>query len=64
MTTDSNSSVAFYCPVHQIRFHATPAEVIQCDQASHAVGYGFPYEHLWTFCCACATFAPHEPSGH
>jgi formylglycine-generating enzyme required for sulfatase activity len=64
MTTDTNSPAAFYCPVHQIRFHATPAEVIQCDQASHAVGYGFPHGHLWTFCCACSTFAPHEPSGH
>lgn len=64
MTTDANSSAAFYCPVHQVRFHATPAAVIECDQASHAVGYGFPNESLWTYCCSCATFSPHEPAGH
>ena len=64
MTTVGNSSAAFYCPVHQVRFHAAPAEVIECDQASHAVGYGFPNESLWTYCCACATFSPHEPAGH
>jgi formylglycine-generating enzyme required for sulfatase activity len=64
MTTDANSSAAFYCPVHQVRFHATRAEVIECDQASHAVGYGFPHGSLWTYCCACATFSPHEPAGH
>jgi formylglycine-generating enzyme required for sulfatase activity len=63
MTTDTNSP-AFYCPVHQVRFHATPAEVIQCDQASHAIGYGFPYEFVWTYCCACATFSPHDTAGH
>jgi len=64
MINDGNSSVAFYCPVHQVRFHAAPAEVIECDQASHAVGYGFPHESLWTYCCACATFSPHDPAGH
>ena len=64
MTTDANSSAAFYCPVHQVRFQATRAEVIECDQASHAVGYGFPNEFLWTYCCACATFSPHETTGH
>lgn len=64
MTTDANSSAAFYCPVHQVRFHATPAEVIECDQASHAVGYGFPHDSVWTFCCACATFSPHDVAGH
>jgi formylglycine-generating enzyme required for sulfatase activity len=63
MTTDV-SSAAFYCPLHQVRFHATPAEVIKCDQTSHAVGYGFPDKSLWTYCCACATFSPHEPTGH
>lgn len=64
MITEANSSAAFYCPVHQVRFHATRAEVIECDQASHAVGYGFPNEFLWTYCCGCATFSPHEPAGH
>ena len=64
MVTDANTPAAFYCPVHQVRFHATPGEVIQCDQASHAIGYGFPHEHLWTFCCACATFSPYGPPGH
>ena len=64
MITDANNSAAFYCPVHQVRFHATPAEVIECDQASHAVGYGFPYNSPWTYCCACATFSPKEPTGH
>ena len=64
MTTDANSSAAFYCPVHQVRFHAVAAETIQCDQAAHAVGYGFPNELLWTFCCACATFSPYEPTNH
>ena len=59
MSTDANRSAAFYCPVHQIRFHATAAEVIECDQASHAIGYGFPAGSLWTYCCACATFSPH-----
>ena len=63
MTTEGHSSAAFYCPVHQVRFHATAAEVIECDQASHTVGYGFPYDSLWTYCCACATFSPHEPAG-
>ena len=64
MTTDVNSAAAFYCPVHQVRFHATPAEVIECDQASHAIGYGFPYDDVWTYCCACATFSPHDTAGH
>lgn len=63
MTTDANRSAAFYCPVHQVRFHATAAEVIECDQASHAIGYGFPHGALWTYCCACATFSPHEVAG-
>lgn len=64
MTTDGNSLAAFYCPVHQVRFHAAPAEAIECDQASHAVGYGFPNGSVWTYCCACATFSPLEPAGH
>ena len=64
MTADANSSAAFYCPLHQVRFHATRAEVIECDQASHAVGYGFPNDSLWAYCSACATFSPHEPAGH
>lgn len=63
MTTDANSSAAFYCPVHQVRFHAIPAEVVECEQASHAVGYGFPYDDVWTYCCACATFSPHDIAG-
>lgn len=63
MTTDGKSA-AFYCPVHQVRFHAAPEEAIKCEQASHAVGYGFPHDSLWTYCCACATFSPHEPTGH
>ena len=60
MATDANSLVAFYCPVHRVRFHATPAEVIECDQSAHVVGYGFPYDDAWTYCCACATFSPHD----
>ena len=64
MTTDANSPAAFYCPVHQVRFHAMPAEVIECDQASHAAGYGFPHESLWTYCCACATFSQYDPASH
>jgi formylglycine-generating enzyme required for sulfatase activity len=64
MTTDANSSAAFYCPVHQVRFHAIAAEVIECDQASHAVGYGFPYDNVWTYCCACSTFSPHDIASH
>lgn len=64
MTTDANRSAAFYCPVHQVRFHATPAGAIECDQGSHTVGYGFPNEFLWTYCCACGTFSPHESAGH
>lgn len=64
MTTDANRSAAFYCPLHQVRFNAIPAEVVQCDQGSHAVGYGFPQESLWTYCCACATFSPHELASH
>jgi formylglycine-generating enzyme required for sulfatase activity len=64
MTTDANSSAAFYCPVHQVRFQATPAEVIECEQAPHAVGYGFPYNDVWTYCCACATFSPHDIAGN
>lgn len=63
MTTDANRLAAFYCPVHQVRFHATPAGAIECDQASHTVGYGFPSEFVWTYCCACATFSPYEPAG-
>lgn len=64
MTTDVKSSAAFYCPMHQVRFHAALEEVIKCEQSSHAVGYGFPYKSLWTYCCACATFSPHELTGH
>src|SRR5688572_17478675 len=64
MTTDANSPAAFYCPVHQVRFHTTPAEVIECEQASHAVGYGFPYDNMWTYCCACATFSPHDTASY
>jgi formylglycine-generating enzyme required for sulfatase activity len=64
MTTDANSSVAFYCPVHQVRFHAIPAEVIECEQAPHSVGYGFPYDDVWIYCCACATFSPHDITGN
>ena len=64
MTTDANSSAAFYCPVHQVRFHATRAEVIECEQASHAVGYGFPHDNMWAYCCACATFSPYDTASH
>lgn len=64
MTTDANSLAAFYCPVHQVRFQATPAEVVECDHAPHAVGYGFPYDDVWTYCCACATFSPHDIAGN
>jgi hypothetical protein len=64
MTTEANRVAAFYCPVHQVRFHAIPAGVTECDQASHTVGYGFPNEFVWTYCCACATFSPHAPAGH
>jgi formylglycine-generating enzyme required for sulfatase activity len=64
MSTDPNRSAAFYCPVHQVRFHATPEDVIQCERASHAIGYGFPHKSPWTFCCACSTFVPYDIASH
>ena len=61
MPTDSHRNTAFYCPVHQIRFHTVAGEVIECDRSPHALGSGFPAESPWTYCCDCATFAPYEP---
>ena len=61
MSTDSHSYTAFYCPVHQIRFHTTAREVIECDQNPHALGAGFPGLSPWSYCCDCATFSPYEP---
>lgn len=64
MAAEANRSAAFYCSAHQVRFHAFPAEVIQCDQGSHTLASGFPNESLWTYCCACATFSAYEPAVH
>jgi hypothetical protein len=61
MLTEAHSNTAFYCPVHQIRFHTTAGEVIECDQNLHALGAGFPSQSPWTYCCDCATFSPYEP---
>lgn len=61
MTQASHSNTAFYCPVHQIRFHTAPTDVIACDRSPHALGSGFPKESCWTYCCDCATFSPYEP---
>jgi len=61
MSTETHSNTAFYCPVHQIRFHTTAGEVIECDQSPHALGGGFPGQSPWTYCCDCATFSPYEP---
>ena len=63
MTGDANHR-AFYCPVHQVRFHANGDEAIQCDQSSHAIGYGFPHNAPWTYCCDCATFWPSQSASH
>jgi formylglycine-generating enzyme required for sulfatase activity len=61
MTDASHTNAAFYCPVHQIRFHTAVVEVIQCDRNAHALGAGFPHQSWWTYCCDCATFSPYEP---
>lgn len=61
MQNDSHSSIAFYCPLHQIRFHTVAGDVIECDRSPHALGSGFPRESPWTYCCDCATFSPYEP---
>lgn len=63
MTTDA-SQHAFYCPVHQVRFHANGDAAIQCEHSSHAIGYGFPHESAWTYCCDCGTFWPSESVNH
>lgn len=61
MSDASHNNVAFYCPVHQIRFHTTANEVIQCERSGHTLGSGFPYQSWWMYCCDCATFAPYAP---
>lgn len=61
MSTEAHSNTAFYCPVHQIRFHTAASEVIECDRSPHALGSGFPGQSPWTYCCDCATFSPYEP---
>src|SRR5215213_1028335 len=61
MPSDSHSNVAFYCPLHQVRFHTAAREVIECDRSHHALGTGFPGISPWTYCCDCATFSPYEP---
>jgi formylglycine-generating enzyme required for sulfatase activity len=61
MSTEAHSNTAFYCPVHQIRFHTVSGEVIECDRSPHALGSGFPGQSPWTYCCDCATFSPYEP---
>src|ERR1051325_5018576 len=61
MSTEAHSNTAFYCPVHQIRFHTTAGEVIECDRIPHALGGGFPGQSPWTYCCDCATFSPYDP---
>jgi formylglycine-generating enzyme required for sulfatase activity len=61
MTDASHTNAAFYCPVHQVRFHTAVGEIIQCDRNAHALGTGFPRESWWTYCCDCATFSPYEP---
>jgi iron(II)-dependent oxidoreductase len=63
MTGDANHR-AFYCPVHRVRFHANGDAAIQCEQSSHAIGFGFPDQSAWTYCCDCATFWPTESSSH
>lgn len=55
MTTDAIEH-AFYCPVHQVRFVANGESAIKCEHSSHAIGYGFPHESTWTYCCDCGTF--------
>src|ERR1041385_1629975 len=54
-------NLAFYCPVHQVRFHAAANEVIQCERNAHTLGSGFPHQSWWMYCCDCATFAPYAP---
>jgi formylglycine-generating enzyme required for sulfatase activity len=61
MSSQAHSNIAFYCPVHQIRFHTVTGEVIECDRSPHAIGSGFPGHSPWTYCCDCATFSPYEP---
>lgn len=61
MSTEAHSNTAFYCSVHQIRFHTAAGEVIECDRMPHALGSGFPAQSPWTYCCDCATFWPYEP---
>ena len=61
MTSESQTNTAFYCPVHQIRFHTAAGAVIECETSPHALGTGFPCESSWTYCCDCATFSPYEP---
>src|SRR5215813_6596113 len=61
MSTQAHNNTAFYCPVHQIRFHTDAGEMIECDRSPHALGAGFPNRSPWTYCCDCATFSPYEP---
>lgn len=62
MAVDATQSIVFYCPQHQLRFRATGDAVVSCEQGGHPVGFGFPDESWWQYCCDCATFWPSEVS--
>lgn len=59
-SNEANDVLAFYCPAHQVRFHAAGERIIGCEQGGHALGYGFPNESWWVYCCDCGTFWPSE----
>ena len=62
MAVEATQSIVFYCPQHQLRFRATGDAVVNCEQGGHPVGFGFPDESWWQYCCDCATFWPSEVS--
>lgn len=62
MAVEATQSIVFYCPQHQLRFRATGEAVVNCEQGGHPVGFGFPVESWWQYCCDCATFWPAEVS--
>jgi formylglycine-generating enzyme required for sulfatase activity len=62
MSGETTKSIVFYCPQHQLRFRAVGDAVVNCEQGGHPIGFGFPDQSLWQYCCDCATFWPSEVS--
>lgn len=61
MTNEAPANLAFYCPQHLLRFHATRDAVVICEQGGHALADNFPENSWWEYCCDCDTFWPSNP---